>query len=96
MVERGRGADGMGIIRIMLHELGHNLGMGHNERYEKNIEGIPEGFCKVSKPNRPIMRYAFENWKVPQFTWTICNRCDLLRNYQKKMKNVGNYCLDRN
>ena len=95
IVERGRNGSGMGLIRVLLHELGHNLGMGHNGAYEKKIEGIPAGLCKVQKPARPIMRYAFEDWKLNDLTWTICNRCDLLRNFHKKMIKTGEYCLDK-
>ena len=95
IVERGRGGKGMGLIRVFLHEVGHNLGMGHNGSYEKKLEGIPAGLCAISKPRKPIMRYESDDWVPPQFTWTICNRCDLLRNYHKKMTKNGEYCLDR-
>ena len=95
IVERGKGNSGMGMIRILLHELGHNLGMGHNGAYEKKIEGIPAGICKINKPSRPIMRYISDDWVPYDLTWTICNRCDLLRNFHKKMIKSGEYCLDK-
>ena len=95
IVERGKGNSGMGMIRILLHELGHNLGMGHNGAYEKKTEGIPAGICKINKPSRPIMRYISDDWVPFDLTWTICNRCDLLRNFHKKMIQSGEYCLDR-
>ena len=97
IVERGKGGTGMGMIGILLHELGHNLGMGHNGEYEKKIEGIPAGLCKIDKTGdrRPIMRYASDDWVPRDLTWTICNRCDLLRNFHKKLIKSGEYCLDK-
>ena len=100
IVEQGQTS----LIRVFLHEVGHNLGMGHNGSYEKNIEGIPKGLCNpIKKPRKGIMRFDprntgyadIDNWKVHWFMWSICNRCDLLRNYHKKMINDGKYCLDR-
>lgn len=96
IVERGKGSDGVSLIRILLHELGHNLGMGHNKDYERKIEGIPAGLCSVNKPQVSIMRqYLSDDWDPPAYTWTICDRCDLLRNFHKKMIKEGHYCLDK-
>ena len=79
-----RGEDVGGLTRVFLHEVGHLLGIHHNSGYTKKIKDFPEDLCKKEDPL---------TW-----TWTICNRCDLLWNYEriKKKDKKGKYCLDRN
>ena len=85
IIERGDGDDAArGLTRVFLHEVGHLLGIHHNSGYTKKIKDFPEDLCKKEDPL---------TW-----TWTICNRCDLLWNYEriKKKNKKGKYCLDRN
>ena len=98
-IERGGGKKGDIQTRVLLHEVGHNFGQGHRKNWKKLLGS---NLCERTKPDISIMRgYLFETWpetgnpKNRQYVWTQCNRCDLLRNYQKQMIERGSYCLDR-
>ena len=78
------------MVKVLIHELGHALGMAHNKNWS-SYKGIPKGICQISKSSKyqSILR-----GKTPKpYAWTICNRCDLLRLYQKQMIKWGKYCL---
>ena len=88
IIERGPSERQM--VKILMHELGHALGMAHNINWS-SYKGIPKGICQISKSSKyqSIMRGKTSK----PYAWTICNRCDLLRQYQKQMIKWGKYCL---
>ena len=94
IVERGAGRTGGGQVAVYLHEVAHNLGMGHRKFWARRLGS---DICERSKPQISLMRsYLFESWpQGRQYVWSQCNRCDMLRNYQKQMIERGSYCLDR-
>ena len=97
MVEGGKSPSVL--IRVMLHELGHNMGMLHGYQFVK-IYNI-KGFCSAPFPRRLIIRSDVEDpkdWVLKdenRFFWTPCNRCDLLRNYYYRLAKEGYHCMER-
>ena len=81
---------------ILLHELGHALGMEHSVEWPEKY-GIPEGYCKIKDSSKylHVMRTNGKKKHKP-YAWNICNRCDLLKAYQENMIKWGEYCLAQN
>ena len=90
IVERGSGTS---IIHVFLHEVGHNLGIKHQNWWSKTIG---ENVCDVDKSIFQGIIRGYEDWVIKKpYKWTACNRCDLLSTYQKIMEEHGEYCLDK-
>ena len=76
---------------LLAHELGHNLGMEHSWRWEDDFQYVPKGYCtRENTGGTSIMRQLERN---ARHTWTMCNRCDLLKSYQKHILEYDKYCL---
>ena len=76
---------------LLAHELSHNLGMQHSWEWEDNFGLVPKGYCTNENTGGiGIMRTLQPNGR---HTWTMCNRCDLLKSYQTHMLKYGKYCL---
>ena len=77
---------------LLAHELGHNLGMQHGWEWEDKHKYVPKGYC--TKEETGSVNFLNNLQHYGQYTWTICNRCDLLRSYQYHILNFGKYCLE--
>ena len=80
--------------KTLLHELGHLIGMRHNQDWNE-YEGIPEDYCIISKSSKVQSILRTSEYTAKPYAWTICNRCDLLRRYQEiKVSEALPDCLD--
>ena len=80
-------------VQVLIHELGHNLGMMHLRSWKKKLGD--QYTCDAGPNNAKIMnRYAFENWNLKSYKWSACNRCDLWKRYSDVMDKNGEYCLE--
>ena len=85
---------------LLSHELGHVLGMDHNWAWEKPSKFhpdrpvLPEGYCNDAARGKSKISHLMRNFVVSKRrTWSICNRCDVLKLYQEEMIKYGEYCL---
>ena len=85
---------------LLSHELGHVLGMDHNWAWEKPSKFhpdrpvLPEGYCNDAARGKSKISHLMRNFVVSERrTWSICNRCDVLKLYQEEMIKYGEYCL---
>ena len=83
---------------ILSHELGHLIGMNHNRGWGNKFGHTDIELCKSytdiqTNGEHSIMRRLEPDTRR---VWSICNRCDLLKSYQKHMKKFGKYCMQEN
>ena len=71
----------------------------HNADWEDKLKLVPKNYCEpdwenFGPPFKPGDTKNFmRNLLMPEDTWSICNRCDLLHFYQTEMKKHGRFCL---